>query len=133
MRNKALIEIRKREALIRAEIEAQLGIKRAEIRDRLHALTDKMDNFKQMAEEKLRASIEGEIEGEIEQDEARLKEQQEEFEDLQSQDNRVEKRQSWLQAIANQGMAPSTSQQILRFLVQERTICRRRLVVNPLD
>ena len=110
MRNKALIEIRKREALIRAEIEAQLGIKRAEIRDRLHALTDKMDNFKQMAEEKLRASIEGEIEGEIEQDEARLKEQQEEFEDLQSQDNRVEKRQSWLQAIANQGMAPSTSQ-----------------------
>ena len=110
MRNKALIEIRKREALIRAEIEAQLGIKRAEIRDRLHALTDKMDNFKQMAEEKLRASIEGEIEGEIEQDEERLKEQQEEFEDLQGQDNRVEKRQSWLQAIANQGMAPSASQ-----------------------
>ena len=29
MRNKALIEIRKREALIRAEIEAQLGLKRA--------------------------------------------------------------------------------------------------------
>ena len=36
MRNKALIEVRKREANIRAEIEAQLGIKRAEIRDRCH-------------------------------------------------------------------------------------------------
>ena len=35
MRNKALIEVRKREANIRAEIEAQLGVKRAEIRDRL--------------------------------------------------------------------------------------------------
>ena len=31
MRNKALIEVRKREATIRAEIEAQLGLKRAEI------------------------------------------------------------------------------------------------------
>ena len=50
MRNKALIGIRKREALIRAEIEAQLGVKRAEIRDRLSSLTEQMDNFKEMAE-----------------------------------------------------------------------------------
>ena len=31
MRNKALIDVRKREAQIRAEIEAQLGLKRAEV------------------------------------------------------------------------------------------------------
>ncbi|CAI8189661.1 MAG: Uncharacterised protein [Methanobacteriota archaeon] len=34
MRNKALIEVRRKESEIRAEIEAQLAIKRAEIRDR---------------------------------------------------------------------------------------------------
>jgi hypothetical protein len=110
MRNKALIEIRKREAMIRAEIEAQLGVKRAEIRDRLSGLTEQMDNFKEMAERKMRDSIEGEVQGEIEVDEERLKEQQAEFEDLQTQDSKVGKKQNWLQAIATQGMDPSQSQ-----------------------
>ena len=61
MRNKALIEIRKREALIRAEIEAQLGLKRAEIRDRLQNLSEKMDNFKETAEIKMREAVEKQI------------------------------------------------------------------------
>ena len=103
MRNKALIEVRKREANIRAEIEAQLGVKRAEIRDRLSSLTKQMDDFKAMAEVKMRESIEGKVQSEIEADESRLAEQQSEFEELKSQDNRVEKRQSWLQAISGQG------------------------------
>ena len=37
MRNKALIDVRKRETHIRAEIEAQFGLKRAEIRTRLQS------------------------------------------------------------------------------------------------
>jgi hypothetical protein len=110
MRNKALIEIRKREAMIRAEIEAQLGVKRAEIRDRLSSLTEQMDNFKEMAEKKMRDSIEGEVQGEIELDEERLKEQQTEFEDLQTQDSKVGKKQNWLQAIASQGIDSTQSQ-----------------------
>ena len=57
MRNKALIEIRKREALIRAEIEAQLGLKRAEIRDRMQNLSAKMDNFKETANKKSKRGI----------------------------------------------------------------------------
>jgi len=103
MRNKALIEVRKREANIRAEIEAQLGVKRAEIRDRLSTLTQQMDDFRTMAEVKMRESIESKVQGEIDVDEARLAEQQEEFDNLQSQDARAEKRQSWLHAISGQG------------------------------
>ena len=80
MRNKALIEVRKREANIRAEIEAQLGVKRAEIRDRLSTLTQQMDDFRTMAEVKMRESIEAKVQGEIDADEARLAEQQQEFE-----------------------------------------------------
>ena len=62
-----------------------------------------MDDFKTMAEVKMRESIEAKVQGEIDADEARLAEQQQEFENLQTQDSRVEKRQSWLQAISGQG------------------------------
>jgi len=110
MRNKALIEVRKREANIRAEIEAQLGIKRAEIRDRLSSLTQQMDDFRTMAETKMRESIEGKVQGEIDADQARLREQEDEFRELQSQDSKVEKRQTWLQAISGQGVAEQRPQ-----------------------
>ena len=95
--------MRKREANIRAEIEAQLGVKRSEIRDRLSSLTQQMDDFKAMAEVKMRESIEGKVQSQIDADEARLADQQEEFDRLRSKDNRAEKRQSWLQAISGQG------------------------------
>lgn len=103
MRNKALIEVRKREAGIRAEIEAQLGVKRAEIRDRLSTLTQQMDDFRTMAETKMRESIEGKVQGQIDAESARLAEQESEYAELQSQEGRVEKRQDWLKAISGQG------------------------------
>ena len=62
-----------------------------------------MDDFKAMAEVKMRESIEGKVQSQIDADEARLADQQEEFDRLRSQDNRAEKRQSWLQAISGQG------------------------------
>ena len=103
MRNKALIDVRKRESQIRAEIEAQLGIKRAEIKDRLTNLSKKMDDFRELAEEKMRESITGQIEGEIERDEAELQAREAEYSELQSTDRRAEKRQKWLQSISGQG------------------------------
>ena len=106
MRNKALIEVRKREATIRAEIEAQLGLKRAEIRDRLTSLTEQMDQFKEMAEVKMREAIEGQIQGEIDTDQAKLVEAEQELARLGSEDVRVAKRQSWLQAISGDARRP---------------------------
>ncbi|MCS5526059.1 MAG: ProQ/FINO family protein, partial [Candidatus Poseidoniaceae archaeon] len=103
MRNKALIEVRKREAGIRAEIEAQLGVKRTEIRDRLSTLTQQMDDFRTMAESKMRESIEGKVQGQIDAESARLAEQESEYAELQTQGGRVEKRQDWLKAISGQG------------------------------
>ena len=103
MRNKALIDVRKRESQIRAEIEAQLGIKRAEIKDRLTNLSKKMDDFRELAEEKMRESITGQIEGEIERDQAELQAREAEYSELQSTDRRAEKRQKWLQSISGQG------------------------------
>lgn len=103
MRNKALIDVRKRESQIRAEIEAQLGIKRAEIKDRLTNLSKKMDDFRELAEEKMRESITGQIEGEIERDEAELQSKEAEYSELQGTDRRAEKRQKWLQSISGQG------------------------------
>ena len=103
MRNKALIEVRKREANIRAEIESQLGVKRAEVRDRLSSLTQQMDDFRSMAELKMRESIEGKVQGEIDSDEERLLEQEKEYKELQQKDNVLAKRQNWLQAISGQG------------------------------
>ena len=62
-----------------------------------------MDDFRTMAEVKMRESIEGKVQSDIDADEARLAEQQQEFDTLKSQDARAEKRQSWLQAISGQG------------------------------
>ena len=109
MRNKALIEIRKREALIRAEIEAQLGLKRAEIRDRLQNLSEKMDNFKESAEIKMREAVEKQVQGEIDSDEAEYKTRQEEFRELQNLDAKAEKRQMWMQSISGQDRKPAVS------------------------
>ena len=103
MRNKALIDVRRKEARIRAEIEAQLGLKRAEIRDRISGLSKKMDEFKTMAEERMRESITSQIEGEIATDEATLAEREAEMRQLQSQDQRIDKRQQWLASISGQG------------------------------
>jgi hypothetical protein len=103
MRNKALIDVRKREAAIRAEIEAQLGLKRAEIRDRLSGLSEKMDSFKEMAEEKMRDAVTNQIQGEIDSEQSVLQSREQEFQELQTQDNKVDKRQTWMQAISGQG------------------------------
>jgi hypothetical protein len=51
----------------------------------------------------MRDSIEGKVQTEIDADANRLAEQQSEFDTLKSQDNRAEKRESWLQAISGQG------------------------------
>jgi hypothetical protein len=105
MRNKALIDVRKREAQIRAEIEAQLGLKRAEIRDRLKGLAEKMDSFKEMAEEKMREAVSSQIQGEIDADETELRTREQEYSSLQSTDTRAEKRQKWMQSISGQAPA----------------------------
>ena len=105
MRNKALIDVRKREAQIRAEIEGQLGLKRAEIRDRLKGLAEKMDSFKEMAEEKMREAVSQQIQGEIDADEGELRSREQEFSALQSTDTRAEKRQKWMQSISGQAPA----------------------------
>jgi len=113
MRNKALVEIRRKESQVRAEIEAQLGIKRAEIRDRLSSLNEQMDKFREMAEDKMRISIEEQIQGEIGDAEERLKSREEEFGELKGDEGRLEKRQAWLGAIAGRGAPSSVSDLIL--------------------
>ena len=105
MRNKALIDVRKREASIRAEIEAQLGLKRAEVRDRLNNLSEKMDSFREMAEIKMRDAITSQIQGEIDVSESELQSREEEFAELQSTDTRAEKRQKRMQSISGQAPA----------------------------
>ena len=105
MRNKALIDVRTREAQIRAEIEAQLGLKRAEIRDRLKGLAERMDSFKEMAEEKMRDAVSQQIQSEIDADEGELQAREQEFSALQSTDTRAEKRQKWMQSISGQAPA----------------------------
>ena len=102
MRNKALIDVRKRETHIRAEIEAQLGLKRAEIRTRLQSLSEKMDAFKEMAEDQMRTAITKQIEGEIDIAESDVRTREAEFRELQSTDTRAEKRQMWMQSISGQ-------------------------------
>ena len=105
MRNKALIDVRKREASIRAEIEAQLGLKRAEVRDRLNSLAEKMDSFREMAETKMRDAITSQIQGEIDSSESELRSREQEFAELQQTDTRAEKRQKWMQSISGQAPA----------------------------
>lgn len=105
MRNKALIDVRKREGQIRAEIEAQLGLKRAEIRDRLKGLSERMDSFKEMAEDKMRDAVSKQIQDDIDVGEAELKTREEEYSALQTTDTRAEKRQKWMQSIS--GTSPA--------------------------
>ena len=68
MRNKALIDVRKREAQIGLKLKANSDLS-AEIRDRLKGLAEKMDSFKEMAEEKMREAVSQQIQSEIDVDE----------------------------------------------------------------
>ena len=61
MKNRALIDVRKREAQIRAEIEAQLGIRRAAVRERIRTLNERITEYKAKAEEQLRERISDEL------------------------------------------------------------------------
>ena len=110
MRNKALIEVRRKESEIRAEIEAQLAIKRAEIRDRLNQLESRAEEFRTAAEEKLRVELEkGLITEEDLEAEAELKLAEEEAE-LEGQDGRMDRRQAWMDALAGaKGQMPGTA------------------------
>ena len=110
MRNKALIEVRRKESEIRAEIEAQLAIKRAEIRDRLNQLETRAEEFRVAAEEKLRIELEkGLITEEDLEAEAELK-RAEEAADLEGKDGRIDRRQAWMDALAGaKGQMPSTA------------------------
>ena len=110
MRNKALIEVRRREGEIRKEIEGQLGIKRAEIRDRLKILNEQMDKFREMAEEKMRDQIRSDFETEISGDEAKLEEAQDVMDNLQTDEALLSKRQAWLGAIAGDKVDPLQQQ-----------------------
>ncbi len=110
MRNKALIEVRRKESEIRAEIEAQLAIKRAEIRDRLNQLESRAEEFRVAAEEKLRVELEkGLITEEDLEAEAELKRAEEEAE-LEGKDGRLDRRQAWMDALAGaKGQMPGTA------------------------
>ena len=110
MRNKALIEVRRKESEIRAEIEAQLAIKRAEIRDRLNQLESRAEEFRVAAEEKLRVELEkGLITEEDLEAEAELKRAEEEAE-LEGKDGRLDRRQAWMNALAGaKGQMPGTA------------------------
>ena len=111
MRNKALIEVRRKESEIRAEIEAQLAIKRAEIRDRLNQLKTRAEEFRVVAaEEKLRVELEkGLITEEDLEAEAELK-RAEEAAELEGQDSRLDRRQAWMDALAGaKGQMPTTA------------------------
>ena len=110
MRNKALIEVRRREGEIRKEIESQLGIKREEIRDRLKMLNEQMDKFREMAEGKMREQIRDDFEAEITNEEDKLEEAQEIMDQLQSDDALLSKRQAWLGAIAGEKVDPLQQQ-----------------------
>ena len=110
MRNKALIEVRRREGEIRKEIESQLGIKREEIRDRLKMLNEQMDKFREMAEEKMRDQIRTDFEAEISVEEEKLEEAQDVMDQLKSDDALLSKRQAWLGAIAGEKVDPLQQQ-----------------------
>ena len=110
MRNKALIEVRRREGEIRKEIESQLGIKREEIRDRLKMLNEQMDKFREMAEEKMRDQIRTDFEAEISVEEEKLEEAQDVMDQLKSDDALLSKRQAWLGAIAGDKVDPLQQQ-----------------------
>jgi len=62
-----------------------------------------MDSFKEMAEEKMRDAVTNQIQGEIDSEQSVLQSREQEFQELQTQDNKVDKRQTWMQAISGQG------------------------------
>ena len=97
-------------AAVGAEIEAQLAIKRAEIRDRLNQLESRAEEFRVAAEEKLRVELEkGLITEEDLEAEAELKRAEEEAE-LEGKDGRLDRRQAWMDALAGaKGQMPTTA------------------------
>ena len=111
MRNKALIEVRRRESEIRAEIEAQLAVKRAEIRERLATLEQRSEEFKQVAEEKIRTQLERNLVSDEDlEDQVRLKQLEDEAENLENQDTVLDRRQRWMGALEGaQGQMPETA------------------------
>ena len=111
MRNKALIEVRRRENQIRKEIEGQLGIKRAEIKNRMKKLEEQMDQFRDMAEAKMKREIERELTSEIEEAEGKLEETQQMADRLRGEEALIEKRQAWLGAIAGKKGSPTAGLQ----------------------
>ena len=111
MRNKALIEVRRRESEIRAEIEAQLSVKRTEIRERLATLEQRSEEFKQVAEEKIRGQLERNLVSEEDlEDEIRLKQMEDEVDNLESQDDVLARRERWMGALKGaQGQMPEAA------------------------
>jgi hypothetical protein len=112
MRNKALIDVRRRESEIRAEIEAQLALKRAEIRERLSSLEQRSEEFKQVAEDKIRTQLQRSlVSDEDMEEEIRLKQMEEESEDLEKTDGVLARRERWMGALkgASGQVAPSAA------------------------
>jgi hypothetical protein len=100
MRNKALIEVRRRESEIRAEIEAQLAVKRAEIRERLATLEIRAEEFRQTAEAKIRTQLEvGLVSDEDIEEQERLKQVEEEVDELEQGDSVLSRRERWMGAL----------------------------------
>ena len=100
MRNKALIEVRRRESEIRAEIEAQLAVKRAEIREQLSTLETRAEEFRQAAESKIRTQLEtGLVSDEDIEQQERIKQVEEEVEELERGDSVLSRRERWMGAL----------------------------------
>jgi len=99
MKNKALIEVRRREAEIRAEIEASLAAKRQEIRERLATLEARAEEFREVAEEKLHASLEQDLISDSDlEEETRLHKMEEQVQ-LEEADAKLQKREAWMGAL----------------------------------
>ncbi|MEC9173829.1 MAG: hypothetical protein VX804_02030, partial [Candidatus Thermoplasmatota archaeon] len=99
MRNKALIEVRRREAEMRAEIEAALAVKRQEIKERLATLEARSDEFKQLAEDRLRKDIEKDLISDEDLEREALVAQLESKEEASEQDALLAKREAWMGAL----------------------------------
>lgn len=112
MRNKALIDVRRRESEIRAEIEAQLALKRAEIRERLSTLEQRSEEFKVVAEDKIRTQLQRSLVSDEDiEEEVRLKQMEDEAEDLEKTDGVLARRERWMGALkgASGQVAPSAA------------------------
>ena len=99
MKNKALIEVRRREAEMRAEIEAALAVKRQEIKERLATLEARSDEFKQLAEDRLRKDIEKDLISDEDLEREALVAQFESKEEASEQDALLAKREAWMGAL----------------------------------